>query len=62
MEDEKGMALSEEAGIFAGIDAIMDGYKAAKQYADLHGIRICNATRGGKLEIFERVDFDLFIA
>ena len=56
------MALSEEAGIFAGIDAIMDGYKAAKQYADLHGIRICNATRGGKLEIFERVDFDLFIA
>lgn len=33
-------------------------YMAAKQYADSHGIRIYNATRGGKLEVFERVDFD----
>ena len=33
-------------------------YKAAKKYADEHGIKIYNATRGGKLEIFERVDFD----
>jgi hypothetical protein len=33
-------------------------YKAAKQYADMHGIKIYNATRGGNLEIFERVDFD----
>lgn len=33
-------------------------YKAAKEYADAHGIHIYNATRGGKLEVFERVDFD----
>ncbi len=33
-------------------------YKAAKKYADEHGIKIYNATRGGKLEVFERVDFD----
>lgn len=33
-------------------------YIAAKKYADSHGIKIYNATRGGKLEIFERVDFD----
>ncbi|MCI9535686.1 MAG: DUF115 domain-containing protein [Lachnospiraceae bacterium] len=33
-------------------------YKAAKQYADSHGIYIYNATRGGKLEIFPRADFD----
>lgn len=33
-------------------------YEAAKQYADAHGIKIYNATRGGKLEVFERVDFD----
>lgn len=33
-------------------------YQSAKKYADLHGIKICNATRGGKLELFERVDFD----
>lgn len=33
-------------------------YQAAKKYADEHGIRIYNATRGGKLEVFERVNFD----
>lgn len=33
-------------------------YQAAKNYADTHGIKIYNATRGGKLEVFERVDFD----
>ncbi len=33
-------------------------YEAAKQYADANGIKIYNATRGGKLEVFERVDFD----
>ncbi len=33
-------------------------YEAARQYADAHGIKIYNATRGGKLEVFERVDFD----
>lgn len=31
---------------------------AAKEYADAHGIRIFNATRGGKLEVYPRVDFD----
>lgn len=37
-------------------------FSAAKEYADNHGIKIYNATRGGKLEVFERVDFDsLFI-
>lgn len=33
-------------------------YKVAKEYADTHGIKIYNATRGGKLEVFERVNFD----
>lgn len=33
-------------------------FKSAKVYAENHGIKIYNATRGGKLEIFERVDFD----
>lgn len=36
-------------------------YNVAKQYADVHGIKIFNATRGGKLEVFERVDFDSII-
>lgn len=33
-------------------------YDVARKYADENGIKILNATRGGKLEIFERVDFD----
>ncbi len=33
-------------------------YQAARKYADSHDIKIYNATRGGKLEVFERVDFD----
>ncbi len=33
-------------------------YQAARKYADEHGIKIYNATRGGKLEAFDRVDFD----
>jgi len=33
-------------------------YKEAKKYADKNNIKILNATRGGKLEIFNRINFD----
>lgn len=33
-------------------------YGVIRKYADQHGISIKNATRGGMLEVFERVDFD----
>lgn len=33
-------------------------YRKAKAYCDKHGIRIWNATRGGKLEVYPRVNFD----
>lgn len=33
-------------------------YRKAKKYCDEHDIHIYNATRGGKLEVFPRVDFD----
>jgi len=36
----------------------IESYKAAKKFADSHGIKIYNATRGGILEVFERVDLD----
>lgn len=39
-------------------EKVIKGYMAAKKYADTHGIKIYNATRGGQLEVFERVDFD----
>lgn len=34
-------------------------YEIAKKYADICGVKIYNATRGGMLEVFERVNFDL---
>ena len=33
-------------------------YISAKNYADAHGIKIYNATRGGHLDVFEKVNFD----
>ena len=35
------------------------GDEAARRYAEEHNINIFNATRGGYLEIYERVNFDL---
>lgn len=40
------------------LDGMRKGYLSARVYADKHDIKIYNATRGGELEIFERVDFD----
>lgn len=37
---------------------IFRAYQSAREYAEKHGIEIINATRGGKLEVFKRVDFD----
>ena len=44
--------------IIGNIEGMNNAYITAKKYADSHGIKICNATRGGALEIFPRVDFD----
>lgn len=39
-------------------DVILPLYQTAELWSRSHGIRIYNATRGGALEVFERVDFD----
>lgn len=39
-------------------EATTAAFKEAKIYCDSHGIVIRNATRGGKLEVFTRIDFD----
>jgi hypothetical protein len=36
----------------------LHAYEEARKYADSHGKKILNATRGGKLEVFPRVDLD----
>ncbi len=51
------MSLKKE-GKAKGSYRTVEEYKEAKKYADSHSIQIYNATRGGKLEVFERVDFD----
>jgi hypothetical protein len=43
------------------IEVSTRAFTAAKKYADQHNIKIYNSTRGGKLEVFERVDFDKII-
>lgn len=48
---------NSKTGLFLEKESI-DAYEAAKEYAEAHGIKIYNATRGGKLEVFERRDFD----
>lgn len=37
--------------------AVSEAYEITKKYCDQAGIHIFNATRGGKLETFKRVDF-----
>lgn len=40
------------------LDDSTKAYIAARKYCDKHNIKIYNATRGGKLKVFERVNFD----
>lgn len=49
-EDEKNNPFNYEVCLHA--------YQTAKKYADEHGIKIFNATRGGELEVFDRVKLD----
>lgn len=42
-------------------EATTAAFQVARDYCDKHGIVIKNATRGGKLETFERVDFDVLM-
>lgn len=39
-------------------DATESYYKAFREYSELYNIKIYNATRGGRLEVFERIDLD----
>jgi hypothetical protein len=47
--------LSEHPNLSYPLDY---SYECARKYADSHEVNIFNATRGGKLEVFQRVDFD----
>ena len=49
---------NSKAFYIPNIETLNAAYSSAKEYAQSRGIKIYNATRGGKLEIFERVVFD----
>lgn len=49
------------AGI-SNISVTLNAFQKAREYADVNGIKIYNATRGGKLEIFERKEIDQVLA
>lgn len=40
------------------LDKSTCAYQRAKEYADSNNVKILNATRGGHLEVFERVNFE----
>ena len=49
---------SDYSGSAYCIEEVTRGYRKAKMYFEEHGRRIANVTRGGKLDVFERVNFD----
>lgn len=53
-----GVKERGEAATAYSIEEATLSYQAAKKYAMEHGIKIVNATRGGKLNVFKRVNFD----
>ena len=44
--------------LYENTKKFITAYEVAQNYAKKNNIKIYNATRGGKLEVFERVDFD----
>ncbi|WP_052769949.1 6-hydroxymethylpterin diphosphokinase MptE-like protein [Paenibacillus sp. IHB B 3415] len=50
--------MGAKAGGNPDLEYNLLAYQVAKKYADDQGIKIFNATRGGMLEVFPRVDLD----
>ena len=47
---------------FVYYDALTDSYQLLADYAKKNGIKVYNATRGGKLEVFERINLESIIS
>jgi len=62
--DTNGKQHFVESGFFdkqaASVgERMIYAYTVAKKYADKKGVKIYNSTRGGMLEVFERINFDI---
>jgi hypothetical protein len=53
---------SDNNKVVADIEGMTLSYNKMKEVAEKKGIKVYNATRGGKLEVFERIDFDSLFA
>lgn len=40
------------------VSRMEEGYRVARAFCDARGVRVLNATAGGKLEVFERIPFE----
>lgn len=49
----------QSKNVYGDMEGMTNAYLITKEYADQHGIKIYNATRGGMLDVFERVNFDV---
>ncbi len=54
----KGYRKEGEVVFSANMVQMNAAFEEARRYADAHGVKIFNLTRGGELEYFERLDFD----
>lgn len=50
-----------EGSVIPQMELTTMSFEAVKKYAETHGVNVFNATRGGKLDIFERVNLDLLL-
>lgn len=55
-DDDYAVTMKQKA--IPNLDATTRSYVEVKQCCDDIGVNIYNATRGGKLEVYKRVDFD----
>jgi hypothetical protein len=44
------------------IDRMEAGFRACRAFLEAHGVKVYNATAGGKLEVFDRVDYDSVVS
>jgi len=61
LENERYVALRGVVDIDIALELLNNDYNVTKEYCTKRGIKIFNATRGGKLEVFDRVNFDFFL-
>ncbi|SDP35446.1 6-hydroxymethylpterin diphosphokinase MptE-like protein [Selenomonas ruminantium] len=55
---EEDRHLYKNVGDDVSLPRIVRAFEKAEKYSRQHGFRIYNATRGGNLEAFERIEFD----